>query len=308
MKDDMSTLIVRVPNWVGDVCKALPALDALRQSGFRLHLVGRPWISDLLAGLDLPMSAVGRGIREPARALRDLGYSEGLLLTESFGTAASFRLAGIRAVGFRGDYRSPLLFRAVDRPNDLHEVTAYWHLGREAQRTFAPRTGWLGSEPTRLELPLVDAHRVVADEALTAAGVEAPFTLLGPAAIGTRGGRSKVWPLWRELTRRLHADGVRLVACPGPDEEDTCAATTPEATQIVGLGLGAYGAVCARAKRVVANDSGPLHLAAAVGAEAYGIDLTGEATRRPLGGRFISRHGRWPTVDEVLAALPQDAI
>jgi heptosyltransferase-2 len=294
-------LIVRLPNWVGDVCKSLPTLAALHRSGFRLHLAGRAWIGDLLAGLDQPLVPVGKGVIGPARALRATACKDGLLLTTSFGTAAAARLAGVRTVGFREDYRNWLLHRAIDYPRGLHEVDALLFLGRLALETFQPAAEWPADISTTPALPLTEAHRAEASQALQDARIDGAFIVLCPMATGTRGGLSKVWPHWRELSRRLAADGRRIVVCPGPGEEDACATAVPEATLLGGLGLGAYAAVCARAERVFANDSGPLHLAAAVGSRVLGIyGLAVRDDSRPRGADFVGSADGWPEVEEVL--------
>ena len=43
-------LIVRLRNWVGDVVLSVPTLQRLQAAGFELHLVGKGWAGDLLAG------------------------------------------------------------------------------------------------------------------------------------------------------------------------------------------------------------------------------------------------------------------
>ena len=42
-------LVLRLPNWVGDVCMALPALSALEACGLALRPVGARWAADLAA-------------------------------------------------------------------------------------------------------------------------------------------------------------------------------------------------------------------------------------------------------------------
>lgn len=293
---------MRLPNWVGDICKALPALATLERAGFASLLVTRKPLDELVAGLGRPVWTVGKGIFGPARLLRRIDCPNALLLTFSFGTAAAARLAGKRAVGFSGDYRGPLLYRAVEHPVGPHEVDVLVTLARVAQETFAPDCEWPAAVSRTPRLPLADSHRDAGMKALRQHGVDRPFTVLCPMAVGTRAGHSKVWPHWRELSRRLAADGHRLVVCPGPGEEEACAAAAPEATMLQDLGLGAYAAVCAKADRVFANDSGPLHMAAAVGAPTLGI--YGAAVPDlcvPRGAAYIGIDGRWPTVDEVLA-------
>jgi heptosyltransferase-2 len=45
----MRPLIVRLRNYVGDVILSLPALELLQLNGYTLHLVGKPWVGELLA-------------------------------------------------------------------------------------------------------------------------------------------------------------------------------------------------------------------------------------------------------------------
>jgi heptosyltransferase-2 len=106
-------LCVRLPNWVGDVCMALPALALLRRAGFALHLVGKGWAADLLAGFPDHVARLPTGLLAGARTCAASGARQALLLTNSFGSALQARLAGLDAVGFARDGRSLLLARAV---------------------------------------------------------------------------------------------------------------------------------------------------------------------------------------------------
>lgn len=299
-------LLVRLPNWVGDVCKSLPILHALREAGFALHLVVRRPLDDLVLGFGRPVVTVGRGILGPARTLQRVGCSRGLLLSSSFGTAAAARLAGVRAVGFRMEYRSWLLYWTVEYPIDQHQVASLMSLGRTAHETFEPGGSWPDSSP-ELDLPLTVSHREKAQLALATANIAGSFTMLCPMATGTRrNGRTRVWPYWRELSRRLAGLGHQLVVCPGPGEEQACASAVPEARLIGPVGLGTFAATCTLAEQVVANDSGPLFIAAAVGTPVLGIyGVAVRPRRRPLGADFIgSTDGYgWPTVDEVVVRL-----
>jgi heptosyltransferase-2 len=304
-------LLVRLPNWVGDVCMALPALSALEARGLALRPVGPRWAADLLAGHGWPVLRLPAGIRAAAGALRPLGARHGLLLTNSFSSAAAFRLAGVSALGHRRDGRSLLLGRGVARPDGgLHEVAVFWRLAREtaAWLTLPPLPE---APPARLGLRLAPAHLAAAEEALRTAGlgegsIAAGFVLLAPLAAGTTGGVPKVWPGFPELVRGLAAEGVPMVCCPGPGEEAAAREAAPAATQLAGLGLGAYAALCARARLTVANDSGPMHLAAAVDAPVLGVFGPGDPARSgPWGSsaQSIGGRGRWPEVKEVAAHI-----
>lgn len=298
-------LAVRLPNWVGDTCMALPAMQALADRGVHLQLFGKGWAGDLLAGHGWPVTKLPAGMRPAVACLRASGIERGLLFTNSFGSALQMRLAGVRAVGYRHECRTLLLGRGVPRVTGGHEVEAFWRLAQEV-------AVWLAlpplpmQPPTTLGLHVTDAHRQAAEESLRRVGVHSPFVLLCPLAAGTINGQSKVWPAFALLSRLIEERGLPMVACPGPGEEAACSAAVPGARMLPGLALGAYAAVCARALITVANDSGPMHLAAAVDAPVVGVFGVGD----PLRTRPWSPHGRvvgdalsWPTAISVMKAL-----
>lgn len=317
------TLAVRLPNWVGDVVMALPSLGRLHDAGFRLACFGRGWASDLLAGCPWTVEALPRGTLAAARCLRASGARRGVLFPNSLGSALSMRLAGIRAAGYAGEGRTPLLGLRLRRPPGLHEAEVFFVLAAAAVEAWEkgeptafarsdsgktrPLADARGSElgiGERIVLPLAERHHREAGAALAAAGVTGPFAVVCPLARGSVKGRAKVWPFWREFCGALAARGVRLAACPGPGETAACRELAPEAALLEGLGLGAYAAVLARARFAVANDSGPMHLADAAGTPTLGLfGVTDPARTRPWGGRHLGSAAGWPSLDEVLAAF-----
>ena len=296
------SLAVRLPNWVGDVCMTLPALALLVQHGFVIHALGKGWAVDLLAGLPITVGKLPKGLRASAAAWRETGCRDGLLFTNSFGSAMQIRWGGVRAVGYRKEFRSPFLAQGLPRVERIHEVDSFWRLAVAVlQRHGLNAPEQIPWSP----LPLTATHRHAADQALSAAGVTAPYVVLCPLAVGTIGGRSKQWPSFPLLCRGLIEQGIRVVACPGPGEEAATAAALPGATMLPGLGLGAYAAVLSRATRVGANDSGPMHLAAAVGVPVLGIfGLTEPGRTRPWSdlGATVGDWNGWPSAQAVIAA------
>lgn len=302
-------LLVRLPNWVGDVCMALPALEALARHGLEPRLVGRRWAADLLAAHGWPVIAVPPRLLEAARALRATGVRHGLLFTNSLSSAAAFRLAGVRALGHRNEGRSPLLGRAIGKPRGLHEVDSGWRLARETLAWRCPRGDPLPpNPPPSLGLRLTDAHRSAAEAALRAAlgDPDTRFVVLAPLATGTIRGEPKVWPGFAALAHRLARRGIATVCCPGPGEAAAARAAVPGSVVLPDLGLGAYAATCSRARLTVSNDSGPMHLAAALDAPVLGVfGPSAPARCHPWGprARWLGGDGAWPGQAEVEAAV-----
>ena len=301
-------LIVRLCNWVGEVVLSVPALRRLAAAGFELHLVGKAWAPALLAGTGWPVlvrrpgliAATGQ-LRSLRRALAAGGAAPpALLMTKSLSSALEARLAGLGAAGYAHDGRSVLLAAAYPLPRFAHAAHAYWHLASR----------WLGAAaPYPAEIGLVPSPaQETAARALLAVRQLAPggFVLLCPFSGPEDRERRKVWPGFRELATLLAASRVPAAVCPGPGEEDAAAATLPGAVQLGGVDLGVYAALLRLARAVVANDTGPGHLAAAVGARLvsiYGPRSIGAWA--PLGPRVELMHdpAGWPPVARVAASV-----
>ena len=95
---------------------------------------------------------------------------------------------------------------------------------------------------------------------------------------GARNGYAKIWPRrhWVKLIDRLHGAGYRAVLVGGPDEAEEARqiARDCKITPLVLTGkttLGQLAAVLERVALMVGSDSGPLHLAVALGTRVVGL-------------------------------------
>lgn len=298
----MSALTVRLPNHLGDACMAMPALDLLAAKGRELTLVGRPWAGALFAAYPWKVVVLRGERREHVaalRAVRNNAGTAGLLLTNSFSTALEFRLAGIATTGYARGGRSFLLAQriAVD-PHD-HMVEYYHRLARAI-------TGSDESVPRDLNLRVADAAHARARALLAAARVPDRYIVLCPVAVGRHHGKVKAWSGFTRLNEELRTRAEHVVAMPGPGEAAAVAAALPGASVLPESDVGTFAALLAGARGVVANDSGPGHLAAAVGAPLVSIfGVTEPEKTRPWGSRMtmVGSGAGWPTYDEVRAAV-----
>ncbi|WP_459618790.1 glycosyltransferase family 9 protein [Bordetella sp. 2513F-2] len=310
-----SRIYVRLPNWVGDVCMSLPSLHVLADTGVPLVLCARAWARDLLCGLPahdfLPMR--GRlledraAVRAHLRASGTARNARGLLLPDSLSSAAVFRLAGLASAGYRDDGRSLLLRWPVAKPAEpLHAVQSWYGLTRTALAQWGLPAG--PAAPARsLDLPLTDAHRAAADEALRAHGLATrPPVLIAPTATGLHKGRVKVWPEFDGLTRALQAEGHVVAMCPPPGEVEQARRNAPTALLLPALPLGAFAALAQRARLVVCNDSGVSHIAAAVNARQLTLfGVTNPARTGPWSpqAQGVGGEDGWPDLDTVRARV-----
>jgi heptosyltransferase-2 len=275
---------VFLPNWVGDVVMATPALRALRElvgDGGELVGVMRPYVAEVLAGTtwldqqilyDKPTGRFGVASRDVYRALRAARIDRMLLLTNSLRTAwMAWRSGAPERIGYRGDARSWLLTKRVVRPlaNDggpIATIDGYLHLAQASG--CGPASG-------RLELA------TTADDERTGDAIWRELQLpSGDEVIvlnsGGAYGAAKQWPAqyFAELARRI-VDGGRysvLVNC-GPAEREiardiAARANHPRVVTLAGveqLPVGLTKACLRRSRLLVTTDSGPRFFAIAFG-------------------------------------------
>lgn len=290
-------LLVVLPNWVGDLVMATPALRLLRQS-LRGSFIGglcRPGGEELLEGLDL-LDEVhverGGGVFGPkfvAARIRPRMYDTALLLTNSFSTALVTRIAGIpRRVGYNRDGRGFLLTDKLVTPRRgdgsyaiIPACRYYLDAAESILHEHIPRYNALSATPIPLafppgmfmELAASERQRSAAADVLRKAGIDpaARYAVLNPGGNNP----AKRWPAERfaRLADHLHQrHGLRILVNGSPAEAPIIEAivgaatlATPVNLAACGSSLGALKPIVAGAALMVTNDTGPRHIAAAMG-------------------------------------------
>lgn len=312
-------LLVRIRNWVGDVVLGLPALQLLQARGYQLHIVARAkWAPALLAAYDWPVHVQPAGLRAKVaqlQALRkqcqalDPSFSHrenAFLLPVSFSSAMEMKLAGLNAVGVAKEGRSLLLARAEPWAQAGHELERYWDIACRFVGQQLPA-------PADIGLQVRSSDTTHAAAMLSAHGVAGNFVMVCPFAGGraaTADKADKRWPGFAAFVRTgaQHVN-LPLVVYPGPGEEEEARQRYPAAHLLEGGDMATYAAVLQRAALVMANDTGPGHMAAALGRPVISILGPTHAARWAPWGPNVhvlqrpSPNGRtqWPSVDEALA-------
>jgi heptosyltransferase-2 len=273
-------ILVRVPNWVGDALMATPALRALRQAHPRAEIwvCGAAHLGPLLRGgpsVDrfLPAPARGaRAFRAFVGQLRAERFDWAVLLADSVRAASGPFAARIPLrVGYARDpLRRMLVTRALEPPREHGRRVPISMIERYLRITRALGCPDAGQS---LDLCVDPAARASVRDRLAEAGVgtDEPLVVVTP---GASFGASKLWPSehFAEACDKLHARlGLRPVLAPGPGEEDVARRITERATcEIVDLdapttSLAELAALVERARLVLTNDTGPRHMAVALG-------------------------------------------
>lgn len=304
-------LLVRLPNWIGDVVMALPSLRLLESHGYALQLIGKGWAPSLLSGEHWPVQVYPRTHRARVQLLKTLATEarqkdphfdrrlNALTFPNSFSSAWELRLAGLRTCGYRHDMRRWLLASSFALPSDVHQLLSYWQL---VTRLLAVDT----SPPVSLDLHVAPAADDRVGELIRTHQLTHGYVVLCPFAQGQLQGRSKKWPPFGELAACLTVMGLSLVVCPGPNEEREARESFATATILSGVNLADYAALLKHATLVIANDTGPGHMAAGVGARLLSVlGPTDPKRYGPWGSTvtMLNNASDWPTIEQVLEAV-----
>lgn len=257
-------IVVRAPNWLGDVVLSLPALRDLRRNfpGARIEMLARPAVGALYGAVtEVDGVRESHGTRADGRALQG-AFDAGVLLTNSFGSALALRMARIpERWGYATDGRGPLLTRGARvLPTVRGRSQVYYYramlAGVGLRVTAEPETG-LRARAEWLE----SADRLLGGDDWVGLNPGAAF---GPA---------KRWPVSRFAAvgdRLADRTGLRVAILGAPSERPIAEAVAVQmrhpAHVLAGqTSLSDLVGVLARLRVLVTNDSGPMHVASALG-------------------------------------------
>ena len=301
-------LIVRTCNWVGETVLSIPAINLLSEHGYSPQLVGKRWTESLLAGHSWPIAVRPGSLRDNIAQLCQLRRkallvdptfdrrANTLLLTNSFSSALEARVAGLRALGYKRDGRSLLLDRSIALPKAGHAMLRYWTLACRFVGIDAP-------PPSTINWRIAAVDQQTADSLIALHSLGPRFVLICPFAATQYNKHDKTWPAFAEFARAMLSAGHHLAACPGPGEAAQLRRDFPGVTLLADVGLGVYAGLFKRAALAVCNDTGPAHLAAAVGAPLLSLlGPTDPGLWAPWGPTVsvLRRWPQWPTVGEAL--------
>ncbi len=264
--------------WIGDFVRCHSVVKLLRR-----RFPDRP-VDVLATRLCAPLADYMPGIREAivfdlprsrlalrqqaalAKRLRDRRYGAALVMPRTWKSALAPFLAGIpQRTGFVGEARFGLL-------ND-------WRWGERKLPRMVDRCAALAlprDAARPAEWPLPELHVPSAEIAAWRqrkgiSGAERAAVVLAPGAVGP----AKRWPAsaYAALARQLLSDGLAVWVIGGPAEKSIAQAIVGDtaARDFTGTDLREAILALAAATTAVSNDSGLLHVAAALGTSAVGI-------------------------------------
>ncbi len=308
LKDDKNIrkILIRSTNWIGDAVMTTPAVEAIRENfpDARISVLVKPWVRDVFVAnpyideiilYDKAHRHKGLGGQvRLAKELAEFGFDLALLLQNAFEAAWLAYLAGIpRRAGYGTDLRGILLTHRVH----LHPETKKVHQVHYYLRMLEGLGLKVGKRPKLfLASPLDD--RAWAKNLLVNHGIKDDHALIGINP-GASYGPAKRWlpEHFLELTRRLvERPHVKIIIF-GTDADTEVAKmvlkVAPE--QVINMAgrttLGQAIGMLAKCRVFVTNDSGLMHVAAALNVPLVAIfGSTDPVTTGPFSDRALVVH------------------
>jgi heptosyltransferase-2 len=288
-------ILIRAPNWVGDAVLAIPAMKAVRNRfpEAKITLLVRPWVAGLFTSA--PFIDDVWSERKPTgpsawtrimKTIRSRRFDLGVLFPNSFESALMMYLGGVpQRVGYATDGRRWMLTDSV-KPSGaaMHQIQYYLDLVKLL--TTAAGAPSIEIQATATERD--DARRL-----LRAAGIAdgSPFLILNP---GAAYGSAKRWHDVR-FARAADILCVELglsAALIGSEAERPIAQQIAASMQVPAAVLAGKTSletligVVAESSLMITNDSGPMHIAAALGIPTVAVfGSTDERVTGPCGPR-----------------------
>ena len=272
------SIIIRLPNWIGDAVMAIPAVNCVKKSfpDLQVSCLGKPSVNLLYRYnpnvdrlIDLRLSeGSGRlsSIKAFSKSLRRHGFDVGLILPDSFSSALILRMGGIRArAGYRSELRSFMLTHPV-KPlsSPIHRSERYVYLIRQT----------LGIENCDDSIAVNVSDREVrdADRFLEGAG---KFAVVCPISRAP----SRHWGMhkYAELMSRVSDELGLSIVLAGSGDESQIVEEVGRLSGVRFLNLAGKNdlllsiEVMRRSEVFVGNDSGAAHLAAAAATRVVSI-------------------------------------
>ncbi len=306
--EEVERLLIRGTNWVGDAVMSIPAMREIRRIFPRadISLLVKPWVRDVYSAVDFIDALVDydcegihqgwTGVWRLASQIRQGSYDAAILLQNAFEAAFITWMAGVPIrVGYARDARGILLTHPCEIDPGLEQMhQAFYYLGiLTAAGLLDPQCCKKPGYPLSIKIGVCEADRASARGILRGQGIEPGETIVGLNPGAYYGGAKR----WLSERYALVADalavrrGVRIAIFGSANErriaEDVAAQMANPPIVLAGrTTLGQLMGLISECSLLITNDSGPMHLAAALDVPQLAIfGSTSEVATGPLSER-----------------------
>jgi len=279
-------VLIRGTNWVGDAVMSVPAMREVRRRfpESRISLLIRPWVKDVYGGADFLDEVIAfdnngehsgfSGRRRLVSELRERRFDLAILFQNAFEAAFLAWWARIPLrLGYARDGRSMLLSHAIPIDPEVRQIhQVYYYLGLLAGAGLLEPRPWKSPDPRpACSLNVLESDREAARDLLRRHGIAAGELLIGLNPGASYGGAKRWLPdrfaevadyLARKYAARIILFGSGTEA---PITRYVAGRIKSPSVNFAGeTTLGQLMGLIKECSLLVTNDSGPMHLAAAL--------------------------------------------
>jgi len=280
-------ILIRGANWIGDSVISIPAIKAVRQNNpdAFIGLVVRKLAAELLKALPYIDRIYIEGVDD--KDIIKEKFELGLLFTNSFSSAFKFWRWGVKErIGYSAEYRGVFLTKKVPflgNPRSVHLLEEYFQILKTAGMNVSEKIP---------EFFIPEHSRLKAERVLKNSGFKNVSFITGVCP-GASYGPAKVWPKERYLNvinRLMEEKNSHILVFGGPKELDIVNFLLKNAMYSDKIASGPADDILTSAALIqkcgvfITNDTGPMHLAAALGVPTIALfGSTNPGWTGPLG-------------------------
>lgn len=287
-------ILIRSPNWVGDAVLCLSSIEYLKEKMPQAYItvLAKNWVKEIF--LNHPAVDEIISLNKPKISLiqdiKKSNFDIGILFTNSFSSAFLFFLAGVkRCIGYKTDLRSLFLSNGIPLPKNLdrlHQRDYYL----EIVKKFVPGTG----TPKNPVLYLTNEEIDKAESVLENLGIYKNTKIIGMCP-GASYGSAKMWQEenFKLLAEKITKNTNTKILIFGSNEEkelgEIIRENIEDAINLCGrTTIREMMALLKKCDVVITNDSGPMHVTAALNVPVVAIfGPTSTDRTSPLGPSLI---------------------
>ena len=283
-------ILIRCPNWIGDVMLSIPSISLVREAFPSAHisiliksnlsplLEGNPDINEIIPFNPETMSVIEK--LKFYRGLKEKNFDLAILLTNSFESALFIYLAGIKErIGYNKDMRGIFLTKKIPMPSRksprMHQADFYLTLIKSISVVSSQ---WSVVSNKKVSFYIPEDIQNAVDKFWNEKGLSKKSPVIG-MNIGASYGSAKRWMPERfaELADRIYSElkGEIILFGSSGDfniEAEIKGRMKNKVLSMVGkTTLKSLAAMIKRCHLFITNDSGPMHIAAAVGTPIVAI-------------------------------------
>ena len=269
-----STMVIRLPNWIGDTLMTFPMLLALEKSGIDFICLGHSWTKELFSGTNIKIvvSPNVKNMKWCYNFYKTYKFQYGLICPITLSTVLPMRCAKIKTIGYHF-----LTNIRLKLNNDSHTVENYFDLARRFLNKNIKAIDYSNKIP-------INKNSIAIGKEIITKKIKSKYIVICPYATNLHKGKNKEWPYWNDFC--LKYKDTKIVALVAKNDFNRCKKEFPNIV-VLSENLSVSGYIMLKANFVLANDSGAMHLASFFGGKVIGLfGATEIAKTRPWYGAY----------------------